>query len=68
MHYAARAMGAMSLRISELCLPFSPHPNFSDRNFNLVPFFLHPNIPDKLKRGQLSLEQIKKMEKVKVKS
>ena len=26
----------MSLRISELCLSFSPHPNISDRNSNLV--------------------------------
>ena len=30
MHYAARAMGAMTLRISELCFSFSPHPNISD--------------------------------------
>jgi len=35
-HYAAGAMGAMSLRISELCLSFSPHPNISDGNVNLV--------------------------------
>ena len=26
MHYGIRAMGAMSLKISELCLSFSPHP------------------------------------------
>ena len=39
MHYAARAMGAMSLRISELCLSFSPHPNISDGNFNFVQHF-----------------------------
>ena len=31
-------------------------------------FFPHANIPDAWKRGQLSLEQMKKMEKVKVKS
>ena len=31
-------------------------------------FFWHANIPDTWKRGQLSLEQMKKMEKVKVKS
>ena len=36
LHYAIRAMGAMSLRILELCLPFSPHPNISDGNVNLV--------------------------------
>ena len=35
MHYGIRAMGAMSLRISEFCLSFSPHPNISDGNFNL---------------------------------
>ena len=31
-------------------------------------FFSHVNIPDKWKRGQLSLEKVKKKEKVKVKS
>ena len=31
-------------------------------------FFSHANIPDKRKRGQLSLEQMMKKEKVKVKS
>ena len=39
MHYAARAMGAMTLRILDLCLSFSPHPNISDGNFNLVHHF-----------------------------
>ena len=39
MHYAIRAIGDMSLGISELCLPFSPHPNISDGNFNLVCHF-----------------------------
>ena len=36
LHYGLRAMGAMSLRISELSLPFSPHPNISDGNVILV--------------------------------
>ena len=40
MHYGIRAMGAMSFRISELCLSFSSHPNISDRNFNLVHHFI----------------------------
>ena len=39
MHYGIRTMVAMSFRISELCLPFSPHPNISDGNFNLVRHF-----------------------------
>ena len=39
LHYAAGAMGALSLRISELFLSFSPHPNTSDGNFNLVHHF-----------------------------
>ena len=44
MHYAARAMGAMTLRISELCLSFSPHPNISDGNVNLVHHFFRIQI------------------------
>ena len=44
MHYAIRAMGAMSLRISELCLSFSPHPNISDWNFNHVHHFVRMQI------------------------
>ena len=36
-------MGATSLRISELCLPFSPHPNNSDGNVNLVHHFSNTN-------------------------
>ena len=68
MHYGIRAMGAMSIRISELCLSFSPHINISDGNFNIVHHFLHLNIPDKLKRGQLSLEKVTTKEKVKVDS
>ena len=36
LHYGIRAMGAMTLRISDLCLSFSPHPNISDGNFTLV--------------------------------
>ena len=43
-HYAARVMGAMSLRISELCLSFSPHPNISDRNCNLFHHFFRIQI------------------------
>ena len=39
-HFWLRAMGAISLRISELCLSFSPHPNISDRNSNLVHHFI----------------------------
>ena len=37
-------------------------------NSTLSVIFLHVNIPDKLKRGQLSLEKVKKKGKVKVKS
>ena len=44
MHYGIRAMGAMSLRISELFLSFSPHPNISDGNFNLVHYFFRMQI------------------------
>ena len=44
LHYAARAMGAMTLRISELCLSFSPHPNISDGNVNLVHHFFRIQI------------------------
>ena len=41
MHYGIRAMGAMTLRNLELCPSFSPHPNISDGNLNLVhQFFL----------------------------
>ena len=38
-HYGIRAMGAMTLRISDLCLSFSPHPNISDGNLHLVHHF-----------------------------
>ena len=37
MHYGIRAMEAMSIRISELCLSFSPHANISDGK-GLAPF------------------------------
>ena len=37
MHYGIKAMGAMTLRISELYLSFSPHPNISDGK-GLAPF------------------------------
>lgn len=39
LHYGIRAMRARTLRISDLCLSFSPHPNISDGNFNLVHHF-----------------------------
>ena len=41
LHYAIRAMGATSLRISELCLPFSPHPKNFRWQFQTCPSFLH---------------------------
>ena len=59
--------GAVTLRILELYLSSSPHPHISDGNFTLS-IFLHPNIPDNEKRVHLRLEQMKKKEKVKVKS
>ena len=40
LHYGIRAMRAMTLRISDLCLSFFPHPNNSDGNFNLVSHFI----------------------------
>ena len=41
------AMGAVTLRISELCFSWSPHPNISDRNFQHgSSFYSHPNITD----------------------
>ena len=39
MHYGIRAVGAMSLRITELCLLFSPHSYISDGYFNLDQHF-----------------------------
>ena len=39
LHYGIRAMGAMTLRIWELCLSFPTHPNISDGNFNLATHF-----------------------------
>ena len=51
LHYGIRAMGAMSLRISELCLSFSPHPNISDGNFNLVHHFIGVQIFQIYKKG-----------------
>ena len=44
MHYGIKAMGARTLRISELYLSFSPHPNISDGNFNLVHHFFRMQI------------------------
>ena len=55
MHYAARAMGAMSLRIPELCLSFSPHPNISDGNVNLVHHFFRIKIFQIKKKGPVEL-------------
>ena len=51
LHYAARAMGAMTLRISKLCLSFSPHPNIPDGNFNLVHHFICVQIFQINKKG-----------------
>ena len=55
MHYAPRAMRAMTLRISELRLSFSPYPNTSDRNFNLVHHFFRIQI-FQMKKGPVELE------------
>ena len=54
MHYAVRAIGAMSLRILELELSFSPIPNISDRNFNLVHHFVC-KYSRLMKRGPIEL-------------
>ena len=49
-------MGALTLRVSELCLLFFPHPNIPDGNCNLVNlFFSHANIPDKMKKEPIEL-------------
>ena len=55
LHFAAGAMGAMSFRISELCLSFSPHPNIADRNFNLVHHFFRIQIIQKNEKGPVEL-------------
>ena len=58
-------MGAMTLRILDLYLSFSPHPNISDGNFNLDHHFFRMQIFQiNEKRGQFGLEQMKKKEKV----
>ena len=44
LHFGIRAMAALSSRISELCLPFFPHPNISDGNFNLIHHFFFMQI------------------------
>ena len=44
LHYGIKVMGAMTLRILELYLSFSPHPNISDGNFNLVHHFFRIQI------------------------
>ena len=51
MHYAIRAMGAMTLRISKLCLSFSPPPIIPDGNFNLVHHFICVQIFQINKKG-----------------
>ena len=51
-HYAIRAiMEAMSLRISELCLSFSLHPNISDGNLTLTIIFSACKYSRKMKKG-----------------
>ena len=51
LHYAIRVVGAMSLRITELYLSFSPHPNIPDGNFNLVHHFICVQIFQINKKG-----------------
>ena len=51
-----------------LPLIFSPSKYFRRKCQPCPSFFSHPNIPDKWKRAQLSLDQMKKKERVKVKS
>ena len=51
-----------------LSLIFSTSKYFRRKCQPCPSFFLHPNIPDKWKRAQLSLDQMKKKERVKVKS
>ena len=48
-------MGAMSLRISEPCLSFFPHPNISDGNVNLVHHFFASKYSRKMKKGPVEL-------------
>ena len=51
-----------------LSLIFSTSKYFRRKCQPCPSFFSHPNIPDKWKRAQLSLDQMKKKERVKVKS
>ena len=51
-----------------LALIFSTSKYFRRKCQPCPSFFSHPNIPDKWKRAQLSLDQMKKKERVKVKS
>ena len=44
LHFAPRAMLAMTFMISEICLSFSPHPNISGGNVNLVHHFFRIQI------------------------
>ena len=48
-------MGAMSLGISELCLSFSPYPNFSDGNFYLIHHFCACKYSRQMKKGSVEL-------------
>ena len=54
-HYAARAMGATSLKISYLCLLCSPHPNIPDGKFNLVHHFFACKYSRQMKKGPVEL-------------
>ena len=56
LHYGIKAMGAMTLRISELYLSFSPHPNISDGNFNLVHHFFRIQIFQINEKGSSSAD------------
>ena len=55
MHYEIRAIGAMSFRISEFCLPFFPCPNISDGNFNFVHHFFRMQIFQINEKGPVEL-------------
>ena len=63
MHYGLRARGFLNFASHFLHIQI-----FQMEISTLSIIFLHANIPDKWKRYQLSLEQMRKKEKVKVKS
>ena len=56
------------LHYATLSLIFSKYKYFRRKCQPCPSFFSHPNIPDKWKRAHLSLDQMKKKERVKVKS